>query len=606
MDTRTVSTWLNDDPTMPSLEVAANPSKQTLLRALDISLAGLALLPLALPLALATAIGRAQRQSLQGRGGAAFERLALALPDSRTGRTLKALGATHWPVLLNILRGQMAFVGPRPRPIGEHVAAPTLTVRPGLVNPWFIRRRTAVDFGTEAQADDGYLAARGPRHDLGLLMRGAMASLLPPPAACVPGRVQVCDVAFDNLNMSEAVARLRDMLDGTQAQQVSFVNPACVNIAAAHRGYRRVLARAGLVLPDGIGIKIGSDLLGTPLKQNVNGTDLFPRLCEMLQARGASIFLLGGQAGVAEAVAAEISRRWPGLRVAGIRHGFFSVAEEGAVAEQVRASQADVLLVARGVPAQDLFIDRYLPLLGVKVAMGVGGLFDFVSGRIPRAPMWMRETGFEWVYRLLQEPGRMWRRYLVGNLSFLARVGLQRLGLRPPAADAMPQARTNGARDGEGVRAVIFATRRAAADLPVPADTPAALLPMGCQTVIEQIMDRLLHAAITEVDIVASDRPEALRALLGDGSRWGIRLRWHLVADPTRPYGVLRSPHFQHAHRLVVGHADTCPGVDALMRLAHTQAWAHSCRRGPRSVLEWLGQRGTRATDRAAVRHGLR
>ena len=574
MDTRTVSTWLNDDPTMPSLEVAANPSKQTLLRALDISLAGLALLPLALPLALATAIGRAQRQSLQGRGGAAFERLALALPDSRTGRTLKALGATHWPVLLNILRGQMAFVGPRPRPIGEHVAAPTLTVRPGLVNPWFIRRRTAVDFGTEAQADDGYLAARGPRHDLGLLMRGAMASLLPPPAACVPGRVQVCDVAFDNLNMSEAVARLRDMLDGTQAQQVSFVNPACVNIAAAHRGYRRVLARAGLVLPDGIGIKIGSDLLGTPLKQNVNGTDLFPRLCEMLQARGASIFLLGGQAGVAEAVAAEISRRWPGLRVVGIRHGFFSVSEEGAVAEQVRASQADVLLVARGVPAQDLFIDRYLPLLGVKVAMGVGGLFDFVSGRIPRAPMWMRETGFEWVYRLLQEPGRMWRRYLVGNLSFLARVGLQRLGLRPPAADAMPQARTIGARDGEGVRAVIFATRRAAADLPVPADTPAALLPMGCQTVIEQIMDRLLHAAITEVDIVASDRPEALRALLGDGSRWGIRLRWHLVADPTRPYGVLRSPHFQHAHRLVVGHADTCPGVDALMRLAHTQAWA--------------------------------
>jgi N-acetylglucosaminyldiphosphoundecaprenol N-acetyl-beta-D-mannosaminyltransferase len=574
METRNLSSWLNDEPVATSPEVAENLGTQPLLRALDMGFALLALSLLALPLALAAVIGRLRRQAVQGKQGAVFERLALALPHNRAGRALGALGAAQWPVLMNILRGQMAFVGPRPRPLGEHVAVATLRVRPGLVNPWFIRRRTAVDFGTEEQADAGYLASRGPRHDLGLLVRGAMAALLPPPAAGVPGRVQVCDVAFDNLSMSEAIARLRDMLDGGMPQQVSFVNPACVNIATSHRGYRRVLARAGLVLPDGIGIKIGSDLLGTPLKQNVNGTDLFPRLCEMLQARGASVFLLGGQAGVAEAVAAEIARRWPGLRVAGTRHGYFSVAEEGAVAEQVKASGAEVLLVARGVPAQDLFIDRHLPLLGVTLAMGVGGLFDFVSGRIPRAPVWMRETGFEWVYRLLQEPGRMWRRYLVGNFSFLVRVGLQRLGMRSPAADAVPQPRTGTARDGAGVRAVIFATQRAATDLPVPADTPAALLPMGCQTAIEQIMDRLLHAAITDVDIVVSDRPEALRALLGDGSRWGIRLRWHLVADPARPYGVLRSPHLQRARRVVMGHADACPGADALLRLAHAEAWA--------------------------------
>ena len=574
MDTRKLSAWLDEEPIPHSLETAGNLHEQPLLRALDVGLAGIALSLLALPLALATFIGRMQRQVVQGRHDTVFERLALTLPHSRTGRALDALGAAHWPVLLHILRGQMAFVGPRPRPLGEHVSPSILRVRPGLFNPWFIQRRTAVDFGTEEQADAGYLASRGPRHDLGLLMRGAIAALLPPTASRVPGRVQVCDVAFDNLSMSEAIARLRDMLDGTAPQQVGFVNPACVNIAATHRGYRRVLARAGLVLPDGIGIKIGTDLLGTPLKQNVNGTDLFPRLCEMLQARGASIFLLGGQAGVADAVASEIGRRWPELRIAGKRHGYFSPADEGTVADQIRASGADVLLVARGVPLQDIFIDRHLPLLGVKVALGVGGLFDFVSGRVPRAPKWMRETGLEWVYRLAQEPARMWRRYLVGNLSFLARVGLQRVGLRPPAADAVPQTRTDSGRERTGVRAVIFATPRAAADLPVPVDTPAALLPMGSQTVIEQILDRLLHAAITEVDIVVSDRPEELRALLGDGGRWGIHLRWHLVADPARPYGVLRSPDFQHARRLVVGHADACPGLDALVRLANTLAWA--------------------------------
>jgi N-acetylglucosaminyldiphosphoundecaprenol N-acetyl-beta-D-mannosaminyltransferase len=573
MDNRTVSTWLDEDETSSSLEMP-RPDRQPLLRAMDMSLAVLVLLPLALPLALAAAFGRTQRQALQGLGGATFERLAFALPDNQAGHALKGLGATHWPVLMNILRGEMAFVGPRPRPTGEKVPASTLCVRPGIINPWFIRRRTAVDFGTEAQADAGYLAARGLRHDVGLLMRGVLASLLPPPAASVQRRVQVCDVTFDNVSMSEAIARLRDMLDSGNAHHVSFVNPACVNIAASHRGYRRVLARAALVLPDGIGIKIGSALLGTPLKQNTNGTDLFPRLCEMLQARGASIFLLGGCVGVAETVAAQIALRWPGLRVAGMRHGYFGVADEGAVAEQVRISRADVLLVARGVPAQDLFIDRYLPLLGVSMAMGVGGLFDFVSGRIPRAPMWMRETGFEWIYRLSQEPGRMWRRYLVGNFSFLARVCLQRLRLRAPATDALPLARSEIAGEAEGVRAVIFATRRAAVDLPVPADTPAALLPMGCQTVLEQIMDRLLRAAVAQVDIVVSDSPDALRALLGDGSRWGMRLRWHLVADPARPYGVLRSQHLQRARRLLVGHADACPSVDALMRLSNTEAWA--------------------------------
>jgi UDP-N-acetyl-D-mannosaminuronic acid transferase (WecB/TagA/CpsF family) len=113
---------------------------------------------------------------------------------------------------------------------------------------------------------------------------------------------------------------------------------------------------------------------------------------------------------VAEGVADQIAARWPGLRVAGLRHGYFCAAEEGDVVAQVRDSGADLLLVARGVPSQDLCIDRHLPLLAVKVAMGVGGLFDFASGRIARAPMWMRETGLEWAYRLLQEPGRMWRR----------------------------------------------------------------------------------------------------------------------------------------------------------------------------------------------------
>ncbi len=581
-----MSSWLNEEEGNRAslLRARQRTGYAVVMRGVDVLLALLALLPLALPLLLLRRCWHSEWR--QGRRGRIFDRYSLALPASRTGRLLARCGAAHWPLLLNVLRGDLAWVGPRARPCEESLPRALAALRPGLINPWFIRRRTAVDFGSEVQCDAHYLQHRGLRHDLGLLLRGLLVALLPRPAGrSAPQRVQVGDVVFDNLSMSEALARLRELLDGAQAQQVSFVNPACVNIAASHRGYRRALARAALVLPDGIGIKIGSDLLGTPLKQNVNGTDLFPRLCDMLQLRGSSVFLLGGQPGVAEQVAAEIARRWPGLAVKGLRNGYFSVAEEGQVAAQVRASGAEVLLVARGVPGQDLFIDRHLPLLGPKLAIGVGGLFDFVSGRISRAPLWMRETGLEWVWRLLQEPGRMWRRYLLGNFSFLARVLLQRLGLRRPARDLRVPG--EGVRRGPAVRAVIFATQRASTDLPVADDFPAALLPLGSQTVIERLMAQLALAAVPEVDLVVSDQPEALRALLGDGSRWGLRLKWHMAKDSERPYALLPTLLDSGAKRVLIGHVCRCPEAAALARLAEAEAlWVDT---GVSGSLRWSG-----------------
>ncbi|MEJ6006969.1 WecB/TagA/CpsF family glycosyltransferase [Paucibacter sp. AS339] len=576
-----MNNWMSadTDPLQALRRAAARSARDSMaLRAFDLLLALGLLLMLAPLLALAMLLGEWRREAVHGRYGQAFVRQSLQMPAHLLGRFLAAAGASHWPLLIHIVRGEMAWVGPRLRTLAEDFPGAAAELRPGLINPWFIRRHTAVDFGSELQADLEHLAQHGLRHDLGLFLRGLVVAFLPARQGDQPARVRVADVVFDNLSMNEALSRVRDMLDGpsTQtAQQVSFVNPACVNIAAGHRGYRRTLARAALVLPDGIGIKIGSDLLGTPLKQNVNGTDLFPRLCAMLEARQSSVFLLGGQAGVAEAVAAEIGRHWPGLRVAGLRDGFFEVAEEGAVAAQVRASGAELLLVARGVPAQDLFIDRYLPLLGVKVAMGVGGLFDFASGRIARAPQWMRETGLEWVYRLMQEPGRMWRRYLVGNLTFLVRVLLQRLRLRRPAGDTGPLASSSGLPDlaaqaaaAPGLRAVIFATQRVPDDLPLPADFPTAALPLGCQTAIEHLLEQLSQAAITEIDLVVSERPELLRALVGDGERWGLRLHWHGVKDPNRPYGLLAGMASKGARRVLIGHADVCLGAREMMQLS--------------------------------------
>ena len=557
-----MTNWLTQ-PLHPVDELVAefDPVVDRQLRRMDIALALIALVLLALPMALALLLGRRSSVQYVGCLNQVFERWQIRFADTFLGRLLTRSGAGSWPTLLNILKGELAWVGHRPIPAtsGRDYHTALSLVRPGLVSIWEIRQRTAVDFGSELEADLEYLGRRCVQHDFALLLRALLVRWMPLPGQTDQPRICVGDVSFDNVNMEQAVQRISKMLDGAQAQQVSFVNPACVNIASSDRGYRRLLARAALVLPDGIGIKIAANMLGVPLKQNVNGTDLFPRLCELFERRNASIFLLGGQPGVAERVAEEIRSRWPALRIAGLRDGFFSVAQEGEVAAQVSASGADAVLVARGVPMQDVFIDRHLHQLGVKVAIGVGGLFDFVSGRINRAPTWMRDSGLEWIYRLLQEPSRMWRRYLLGNFTFLGRILLQRLGLRQSANDALSEdamAEPVRLSNPADLRCVLFATANAPRDVPVGADFPAALLPLGWSTFIERAIEQLASQGLRHIDLVVSSRPEALRRVLGLGERWGVHLRWHLAKDAATPYAMLRSMGMAPDQRVLVGHAD--------------------------------------------------
>ena len=568
-----MASWLTPDKRTAS-DLAAHFDERVdrQLRAFDLLLSIILLLLVALPLILGLLLGRTRATLYRGRDRQLFKRWQLDFPNTLAGRFFRRTGIGSWLVLVNILRGDMAWVGTQAiaGTQTEQPAPALIRIRPGLVTIWALRRRTAVDFGSELDADLEYAAQRGLRHDLGLLLRAFLLLWLPTAGETSQDRLCVGDVSFDNVNMTQALERIGDMLQGSSAQQVSFVNPACVNIAAGDRGYRRLLGRAALVLPDGIGIKIAADILGVPLKQNVNGTDLFPRLCEMLQSRGASVFLLGGRPGIAEQVAAVIRASWPQLQIAGLRDGYFETSQEGEVAAQVAASQADVLLVARGVPMQDVFIDRHLHQLGVKVAIGVGGLFDFVSGRINRAPAWMRDSGLEWTYRLLQEPSRMWRRYLLGNFSFLGRIALQRLGLRRPANDELKHVGQLLGANLEGIaglRTVLFATATAPQDVPVADDFPAALLPLGCKAFVEHALEQLSNAGVRQIDLVVSSRPEEVRRLLGNGERWGLQLRWHLVKESSTPYGVLTSLGLEQAERVLIGHADRWIADDALASL---------------------------------------
>ena len=251
----------------------------------------------------------------------------------------------------------------------------------------------------------------------------------------VPASLDIRGIRLLNLAMDEALAAIDVALAARQPTRISFVNADCVNIAAGDASYREALAGTDWVFIDGIGMRIAGRIMDQPVRDNVNGTDLFPRLCESLAQQGKRLFLYGAQPGVAAAAAGWAEARFPGLQIAGTLHGYQPAgaeAEAEAIAA-IRASLADVVLVGLGAPAQEAWIARNHDKTGATVAIGVGGLFDYYSGRISRAPLWMRRSGLEWLFRLRQEPRRLWRRYIVGNAVFLSRIAADRLraGFRP-------------------------------------------------------------------------------------------------------------------------------------------------------------------------------
>ncbi len=380
--------------------------------------------------------GRLDKEPRLGRWAEPFNLLAFRLAAGGLSGLFRSLRFHNLAVLVNILRGDLSWIGPRPLRMEEASAAERLqwrrwTLYPGVLSLWWIRKRANINFDSEWATDVEYERQQSFWGDAGVAARALPALLYGGAPDASEDSISVLGLRMDNITMSDTLRWIGDRAREAVPRQICFVNADCANRAWTNRAYRNVLNSSTMTLADGIGVKLAGRLLGRPVRQNVNGTDLFPRLCALLAEESRSVFLLGAKPGVADAVAEWIQRNAPTCRVAGFRNGYFRPEEEGAVVDSIAQSGADVLLVAFGAPRQDLWIAEHLPRLGVKVAIGVGGLFDFYSGRIARAPQWMRDTGLEWLFRFMQEPGRMWRRYFVGNAQFLFRVTLERLGSRP-------------------------------------------------------------------------------------------------------------------------------------------------------------------------------
>lgn len=231
----------------------------------------------------------------------------------------------------------------------------------------------------------------------------------------------VLDVPVRVLSFAEAVKLIDARYELRDDTAIAFANAHTLNVAAENPAFRSALQKA-IVFNDGLGVDIaGRILYGSSFPENLNGTDFVPNYLSRTKHR-YRIFLLGAERGVAERAAQRLSVMCPGHKVVGCRNGHFDADQASEIADLIRCSKADLLLVAMGNPKQEMFLHQHLAATGCRLGIGVGALFDFFAGDVPRAPLWVRQSRLEWVYRLLQEPRRLARRYLAGNPLFLMRI----------------------------------------------------------------------------------------------------------------------------------------------------------------------------------------
>lgn len=224
---------------------------------------------------------------------------------------------------------------------------------------------------------------------------------------------------MDIATSHETVELIRNRVEARQFTQHVVVNVAKVVNMQRDRVLAASIRACDIINIDGMGVVWAARMLGADVRERVAGVDLFDDLLAMAAERGFPVFLLGATPEIVQTTAETVGRRHPRLILAGYHHGYFWDDESGIV-EKISASGARLLFVAITSPKKENFIDRWRTQLGVDFVMGVGGTFDVVAGKVRRAPVWMQRYGLEWLYRVIQEPGRMWRRYLTTNLKFAA------------------------------------------------------------------------------------------------------------------------------------------------------------------------------------------
>ncbi|MFQ3246639.1 MAG: exopolysaccharide biosynthesis WecB/TagA/CpsF family protein [Arenicella sp.] len=330
------------------------------------------------------------------------------------------------------LKGAYDLIGPHPI---EFEAASKLdrdkrarlNIAPGIISPFQIKRVSGIAHQDENQLACDFANTATDLRRVQIFAIWFLQRLMnsAPRGLYAPVRFKLLGVTLANLSMREAVNRVIKSLNRTpilgDATRFAFVNADCANKYCRDPSYKQTLNQFDTVFADGIGVKIAARWQGIAVAENVNGTDMFPLLCDELAASEKSVYLLGASNSVVNKVAAKLKIEYPSLKVAGYSDGFSHHTNPEKLHGLINQSGAELLLVALGAPRQERWIANNAPYLRINAVIGVGGLFDFYSEEVSRAPVWLRELSLEWIWRLAAQPLDKGARYLVGNPLFLLR-----------------------------------------------------------------------------------------------------------------------------------------------------------------------------------------
>ena len=232
-------------------------------------------------------------------------------------------------------------------------------------------------------------------------------------------RINIINCPIDKLTMQETIGLIDNSIQNKQSLHHVVVNAAkLVNMQKDKELYDSVVS-SDIINPDGQAVVWASKLLAQPLPERVSGIDLMQNLVKLAYEKNYKIFFFGAKEEIVKGVVDTYSAMYNSTIIAGYRNGYFKKDEEEGIAKQIAESGVDILFVAISSPTKEIFLNRYKDVIDTPFIMGVGGSFDVVAGKVKRAPLWMQKAGLEWFYRVLQEPRRMWKRYLVTNTRFI-------------------------------------------------------------------------------------------------------------------------------------------------------------------------------------------
>ena len=240
----------------------------------------------------------------------------------------------------------------------------------------------------------------------------------------IPTRI-ILGVPIAVLRLKEIASVVVKLIESSGKKKTFFyVNAHCINIAGKDPDYKKILQRATLVYADGMGPILASKILGKPLSERTSAPDFISEVFSIAETKKWSFYLLGNEDNVVRKAAGNIKKRFPMLIITGYQNGFFT--DNVQVIEDINRVNPDIILVGMGTPRQEKWIADNIDKVNAKTFWAVGGLFDFISGKRKRAPKWIQSLGFEWIFRLVQEPRRLWKRYFFGNIAFLLSVFRER------------------------------------------------------------------------------------------------------------------------------------------------------------------------------------